>query len=46
MDHYSKMDDSGVEFRAESGDPVAQTRLGVLYARGQGKPKDYAQALH
>ena len=46
MDYYSKMDDSAVEAKAAAGDPVAQTRLGVLHARGQGRPKDFAQALH
>ncbi len=40
MDYYAKMDDSAVEAKASAGDPVAQTRLGVLYARGQGKPQD------
>jgi TPR repeat protein len=31
--------------RAEKGNPAAQYNLGVNYAKGQGVPQDYAEAL-
>jgi len=40
MDTFSNMDDSDVVAKANAGDPLAQTRLGVLYARGQGFTKN------
>ena len=30
---------------ADQGDATAQSNLGVMYASGQGVPKDYAQAV-
>ncbi len=31
-------------FKAQSGDPVSQNNLGVLYLKGQGVPQDYGEA--
>ena len=31
---------------AEKGNAFAQTRLGIMYANGQGLPQDYVKALH
>jgi len=45
MNHFERFDDAGVETRAAHGDPVAQTRLGVLFARGQGRPRDFREAI-
>ncbi len=39
-------DIAALRAKAEAGDPKAQNNLGVLYANGQGVPKDYAKAAH
>jgi Sel1 repeat len=35
---------AALDARAKAGDPIAEFRLGILYAVGQGVPRDYARA--
>jgi TPR repeat protein len=41
---FSQQELSVVELQAASGEAAAQCGLGMMYAKGQGVPRDYAQA--